>query len=106
MDVKERRRAPRISVSLPVTFQTQDGSVHTGTVENLSETGMLLVTNTDVPQETDVRIMFGDYDASHAIEVSGSVVRSSPVGEFGISFIELSPRAVDAIRTAMTRDAD
>jgi len=63
------------------------------------------VTNTDVPQDTSVRIMFGDDDATHAIEVSGNVVRSSPVGEFGISFVELSARAVDAIRSAMMRDA-
>ena len=105
MDTKERRRAPRIAVSLPVTFQTQDGNVHTGTIENLSETGMLLVTNTDVPADTAVRILFGDYDASHAVEVSGNVVRSSPVGEFGISFVELSQRALDAIRTSMMREA-
>ncbi len=105
MDVQERRRSPRISVSLPITFQTADGSVHVGTVENLSETGMLLVTNTAVPQDTSVRILFGDDDASHAIELQGSVVRSSPVGEFGISFVELSPRALEAIRHAMLRDS-
>ncbi len=105
MDVQDRRRSPRIAVSLPVTFQTHDGSVHAGTIENLSETGMLLVTNTDVKSETDIRILFGEYDASHAIEVRGNVVRSSPVGEFGISFVELAPRALDAIRAAMMREA-
>jgi c-di-GMP-binding flagellar brake protein YcgR len=105
MHVQERRRSTRISVSLPVIFQTADGSVASGTIENLSESGMLLVANADVPPNSEVRILFGEDNASHAIEIRGNVVRSSPIGEFGLSFIDLSARAMDAIRDAMMHEA-
>jgi hypothetical protein len=105
MHVQERRRSTRVDVSLPVIFQSADGSVQSGTIENLSESGMLLVANADIPPNSEVRILFGEEDASHAIEIRGKVVRSAPLGEFGLSFIGLSARAVDAIRDAMMREA-
>jgi c-di-GMP-binding flagellar brake protein YcgR len=101
----DRRIAARISVSLPITFETDDGTVHRGTIENLSESGMLVIAEDDVPIEAEVRILFGSTVTDASIELRGRVVRSSPLGAYGVAFIEVGDRAREAVRKAMMREA-
>jgi c-di-GMP-binding flagellar brake protein YcgR len=100
----ERRIAPRVSVSLPITFETEDGSIYRGTIENLSETGMLIVAEEQIPLETSVRIMFSKHYEDIAIELRGHVVRSSPLGQVGVAFIEVGETAREVVRKAMMRE--
>lgn len=105
MTMRERRISPRISVSLPITFETVTGDVRRGTIENLSETGMLVMAEDELPLESEVRILFGSTTVmDRAIELRGRVVRSSPLGEYGVAFIEVGDHAREAVRKAMMRE--
>ena len=104
MNKDERRIAPRVSISLPITFETPDGEIHRGTIENLSESGMLVVAESDVPLESNVRILFGNFEENRSFELQGHVVRSSPLGEYGVAFIEVNEDAREIVRKAMMRE--
>jgi len=97
----ERRAAPRISVSLPVQLQTERGDILHGTIENLSESGMLLVAHEELTIGSEVRVLFGYGKEDRTIEIQGRIVRSTPVGGFGVAFVTLGEQALAAIRSAM-----
>ncbi len=94
----ERRIATRMKTSLSVTFRVNRGAAKVGVVENISRSGLLLV-STDALLATDtIEVTFSDPIHGHSHDVEGDVVRSAPAGRFGVSFIRVTEEALDFVR--------
>ncbi len=96
----ERRAFARVEVALAVRYSA-DGAFapRTGTVENISRGGVLLIVGADdVPEGAKVRITFAD-DAGVDHVVVGRVVRSSPEGMLGVTFLEVDERTFTYVET-------
>jgi len=89
----ERRAFARVQVALAVRYTDDDGIERSGRVENISRGGVLLVVGADgVPEGGLVRITFADEDGADHVVV-GRVVRASPEGMLGVTFVELDERS-------------
>ena len=86
----ERRAFARVEVALAVRYSAEGVfAPREGTVENISRGGVLLIVGAeDVPEGAKVRITFAD-DAGIDHVVVGRVVRSSPEGMLGVTFLEV-----------------
>jgi c-di-GMP-binding flagellar brake protein YcgR len=96
---QERRTAQRVKVHFDVTFTTGDGTPMTGTVENISRTGVLLIAPVALASKTHVRITFTDPETKSRQTIQGEVVRSAPAGKFGVSFVETDAAALAFVRS-------
>ncbi len=102
---QERRAAERVKVHLEVTFTAGDGTPMTGSVENISKTGVLLIAPVALASKTHVRITFFDPDSKSRQTIEGEVVRSAPAGKFGVSFVETDAVALAFIRSLVSAPA-
>jgi hypothetical protein len=96
--VNERRGAERVDVSIPVQFATEDGSVHSGVVENISETGLLLVTPERFPSDVTLRVLVDAAMSARPLEWRAMVGGSPPAGAFGVAFVTAAPNALRFVR--------
>ena len=98
MTDEDRRIAPRLQTRMSVHFRVNRGPAKVGVVENISRSGLLLV-STDTLLATDiVEVIFQDPIRGRSHEVAGDVVRSAPAGRFGVSFIRITPEALAFVR--------
>jgi len=102
---QERRAAERVKVHLEVTFTSGDGSPMSGSVENISRHGVLLVAPVALAMKTHVRITFFDPGSKALQTIEGEVVRSAPAGKFGVSFVETDAAALAFIRSLVSAPA-
>lgn len=94
----ERRIAMRLKGRLSVSFRVNRGLAKVGVVENISRSGLLLV-STDALLATDtIEVTFSDPIHGHSHDVAGDVVRSAPAGRFGVSFIHVTEETLDFVR--------
>lgn len=67
-------------------------------MENISRSGLLLV-STDALHATDtIEVTFSDPIRGNAHIVGGDVVRSAPAGRSGVTFIRATAEALDFVR--------
>jgi c-di-GMP-binding flagellar brake protein YcgR len=102
---QERRAAERVKVHLDVTFTADDGTAMSGSVENISKNGVLLVAPTALASKTRVRITFTDPESQARQTIEGEVVRSAPAGKFGVSFVETDAAALAFVRSLVSAPA-
>ena len=99
MTDEDRRIAPRLKASISVTFRVNRGGAKVGVVENISRSGLLLI-STDALLATDtIEVTFTEPLEGRTHTVAGDVVRSAPAGRFGVSFIRVTEAALDFIRS-------
>jgi c-di-GMP-binding flagellar brake protein YcgR len=98
MNSAERRRSERVKIKLDVTFTVNGGATKTGTVENLSREGMLLIAPDALNERASVTVAFHDATNQRRHEVTGVVVRSAPAGRFGVSFVHVDEAALAYVR--------
>ena len=96
---QERRAATRVKVHLEVTFTAGTAPPMTGTVENISKNGVLLIAPIALAAQTRVRIAFTDPHSRTQRTIEGEVVRSAPAGKFGVSFVGTDEAALAFVRT-------
>jgi hypothetical protein len=90
----ERRGSERYKFSLKIQFTLDDGVVHAGAMENVSRSGMLIVSPETIRSGKRIRIMFNEPATDRAVEIVGEVVRTSSVGTFGVAFVSASDEAL------------
>ena len=94
---RDRRRAPRFNISLPVTFVVPEtGRTYSATVDNISLGGVLLLTDAPLDEGTRL-VMHLPIAADMTMRVEASLVRSSSAGEFGVAFVALSEDELDRL---------
>jgi hypothetical protein len=103
--VNERRAHERVPVSLLVQFTLDDDVVRCGSLENISEGGMLLVSPESIRPGERIRIMFSEPGSETAIELLGRIVRTATVGTFGVAFVAASQRALAFVENIVGRAA-
>lgn len=96
----ERRGTIRVKVDVPVRYRLDDGVERTGTVDNISRGGVLLVAESALDQKTRVRISFEDKGGKRH-EVLGEVVRSAPMGRVGVSFVSVDDETLAFVRDVL-----
>ena len=99
-DFDERRENQRVPLTLHVQYTLEDGEIRSGTVQNISKGGVLLVSDVVVPLGTKLEIHFRDPKAERLVHVSGKVIRSAAAGEFGVSFVYMSSEASAFVQSA------
>jgi hypothetical protein len=101
VDEANRRRAERIPVRLPARYQAlgDDAEVsRSGTIGNISTSGLMLVADETLTYGTRVQISFFD-DQGGAHTVLSMVVRSQGMGESGVAFVELSDATLEYVQS-------
>jgi hypothetical protein len=98
MQGAERRVAERVRVTLGVTYSLNGGPQRSGTVENISHNGVLLVASEMLTAGATLRLRFSDPRSTLHHEVVGAVVRSATVRSFGVSFVHVDDTLLDYIR--------
>ena len=103
MSEADRRRAERVSVNITARYRPVDdpsAPVRTGTIDNISNGGLLLVGGETFPHGTRLHIAFDDKDGNHH-EIVSDVVRSQAMGGFGVAFVHVSDGTLDYVRTVL-----
>jgi len=96
----EKRTSQRVEVRVPVRWYVDDGVEHKGTMQNVSRGGMLLVAERALPAGDRVRVTFSGKDgAEHT--VVGDVVRSTPLGTTGVSFVGIDDATLSFVREVL-----
>ena len=72
---KERRRAPRRTLRVPVRIRLADGRVVDAVTENLAKVGLCLIAAAKIELGEVVGVIFGYSEPDSAVEVCGRVVR-------------------------------
>lgn len=99
---RERRASSRVQVALAVRYESGDAGAREGRVENISRGGVLLVVGADaVPLDAKVRITFTD-EAGVDRAVIGKVVRRSPEGMLGVTFLEVDDATFAYVESILT----
>ena len=96
----ERRVAGRVKVDLPVTYRLDDGPEHPATVDNISRSGLLLVAGEAIRDGQRLLITFEDA-RRRRFTVVGAVVRSSPMGRLGVSFVHIEDATLEYVRDVL-----
>jgi hypothetical protein len=87
-----------VKVDLPVTYSVDGGPGRAGRVENISGSGILLISDTAVSAGTRLAITIADQRRGTAHNVAGDVVRSVGAGRVGVAFVHLDDAAIAFIR--------
>jgi|GEM_PF-1497411 len=94
----DRRIATRMKTSLSVTFKVNRGLAKVGVVENISRSGLLLVSTDALLANDTIEVTFADPVHGHSHDVAGDVVRSAPAGRSGVSFVHGTEDALAFVR--------
>jgi c-di-GMP-binding flagellar brake protein YcgR len=93
----ERRQAPRLNLSLPVSFSdVSTGRTYRATVDNISLGGVLLLTDAQLSEGTQIEIHL-PIAADMTMRVEAVLARVADVGEFGIAFLSLTDDELDRL---------
>lgn len=90
----EKRRTPRIDVSLPVAFSYSGKNIH-GTSSNISRDGMFILTDTVLPVDAEIALVFQLPGDAAMLQVDSRVTwtklvsNKAPAG-VGVAFIRMS----------------
>jgi type IV pilus assembly protein PilZ len=103
----ERRRAERADLVVRVDYQTVD-EIFSEFARNINEGGLFVETEAPHPLGTRVELQFKLPGSDEPLQVSGSVVRTSPGTQdepsgMGIVFDELDPRSRQRINELVRR---
>ncbi len=100
MSEDDRRRAERVKVSLAARYRPADNPSappRSGTIDNISRGGLLLIGGETFPHGTRLHITFEDKDGeSH--EIVSEVVRSQAMGGFGVAFVHVGDATLEYVR--------
>jgi hypothetical protein len=100
---RERRRAPRFSVFVPLEYQDH-GVAGRGFTKNVSRTGVLIEqASSPVPIGADLRLRFSFFLGAFETPFRGEVVRHSEEG-FALQFGSLDEAQLGVLRTALRSD--
>ena len=97
--MKERRKDPRVPISLPLEYWETDDACHGGLVENLSEMGMLIYSIRNIPigAQLSIRVFFikgyelDGFQARGRIVWKGDCFQENWKGyQYGLEFISIS----------------
>lgn len=72
---KEKRRARRLTLKLPVRIRLADGREEVAGTENLSKIGLCLISGAEMKEGERIRLVFGYTVPGSGTEVMGKVVR-------------------------------
>ena len=101
MSHAERRAFARVQVGLAVRYTAEDGFERDGRIENISRGGVLLVLGAGTAGVgTTLRINVPDGNGVDRILV-GQVVRSSPDGLAGVTFLEVDDATLDYVEQVL-----
>ena len=103
MSEPERRRSERVKVNLTARYRPADdpsAPVRNGTIDNISDGGLLLVGGETFAHGTRLHIAFDDRDGNHH-EIVSDVVRSQAMGGFGVAFVHIADATLDYVRTVL-----
>ena len=99
----ERRAGARVKVSLPAYYRVEGdpaGRERMGTIENISQSGLLLIAGETFPEGTRLRISFDDKQGLRH-ELVSDVVRSAAMGGFGVAFVHVEDATLEFVRGAL-----
>jgi hypothetical protein len=99
MSEPNRRAGERVKVSVPVRYRYADHPERTGTIDNISRSGLLLVAGETFPEDTVLTIVLGSGETRH--EITSRIVRSSAKGGFAVAFMELGSDALAYVLEAL-----
>lgn len=90
----EKRRTPRIDISLPIAF-SYNGKTIRGNTSNISREGMFILTDTVLPVDAEIALFFQLPDDAEMMQVDSRVawtkmVSSKAPAGMGIAFIRMS----------------
>jgi hypothetical protein len=99
----DKKRAPRFLFQVPVEIELGRESGR-GRVEDMSKSGARIEQPTIHPEPgAKVKLRFGFFKNSPPIAVSGTVVRTTDTGGFGVVFANLDPRTRRALLTLLPK---
>ncbi len=115
MSFRERRKAPRIDIDLPISFEGSDGEI-TGKTLNISASGVYLQLPHFIEPMTKVRMGFAipgsTEDGSEGIvQFDGIVVRTEPETRdesitdyrLAVFFTEIPPASMDILKRFISK---
>ena len=86
---RERRRAFRVPIQLPVEIRPENGSEIEGILLDLSEDGLDVLSSQPLYSSAAITTVFCLPGQENSIEVRGEVAWANPNGECGMRFIDL-----------------
>ena len=112
VDPSERRKAPRISVSWPITVITSQGTIE-GESRNITPSGVFIHCKTKLPEDEVYQIIIKLPDGKQII-VKGQMMWSNlngrentgPLVNMGFSFIKISDQDQKILRTVISLFAE
>jgi len=102
---RERRRAFRVSVQLPMQIRVQNGSEMEGILLDLSEEGLDLLAAQPLYPSASLAVQFSLPGGNNAIEARGEVAWANPNGESGVRFVDLSEGLRSTLKAWVTVNA-
>ena len=108
VDPSERRKAPRISVSWPITVITSEGTIE-GESRNITPSGVFIHCKTKLPEDEVYQIIIKLPNGKQII-VKGQMMWSNlngrentgPLVNMGFSFIKISDQDQKVLRTVIS----
>ena len=96
---RERRRAFRVPIQLPVEIRTENGSEIEGILLDLSEDGLDVLSSQPLYRSAMIATVFCLPDQENSIEVRGEVAWANPNGECGMRFVDLPSGVRQMLKT-------
>ena len=116
MSFRERRKAPRVDIDLPISLEGADGEI-SGKTLNISSSGIYLQLPHFIEPMTKVRMGFAipessDDGSEGLVQFDGIVVRTEPEApdesienyRMAIFFTELPPASLDIIKRFISKN--
>ena len=96
---RERRRAFRVPVQVPVEVQVQNGAEMEGILLDLSEDGMDILTAQPLYPSAPISAQFVLPNTDTEIEPRGEVAWANPNGQSGVRFVDLPEKLRASLKT-------
>ncbi|MBC5823892.1 MAG: PilZ domain-containing protein [Candidatus Eremiobacteraeota bacterium] len=102
----DRRRTPRFNISLPIALTVPgSGQRYQAVVDNFSLGGVLLLTDAPLARGTKIVVHLPIGETGTA-DIEAAIVRTSSVGEFGVTFISLTEEEMDRLTDFVERRSE
>jgi DNA-binding response OmpR family regulator len=102
---RERRRAFRVPVQVPVQLRLKTGPEMEGILLDVSEDGMDVLAAQTLYPSAAISAKFNLPEADIEFEIQGEAAWANPNGQSGIRFVDLSEKVRDGLRAWLTTHA-
>src|SRR5258705_316697 len=102
---RERRRAFRVPVQVPVEVRVEDGAEMEGILLDLSEEGMDILTAQPLYPSAPIGAQFVLPNTDTEVEPRGEVAWANPNGQSGVRFVDLPEKLRASLKTWVTANS-